>query len=270
MSSIVSQRSESALAHWREYLIEAWALGVFMVSAGLFTALLEHPSSPLTHLIGDESIRRALIGLAMGATAVALIYSPWGKRSGAHMNPAVTLTFLRLGKIAPRDAFAYIVCQFVGATLGVLITLWILRDAFAMPPVNYVVTVPGINPLVAFMAELAISAVLMATVLVLSSAPRFAPFTGLAAGCLVFLYITFEAPLSGMSMNPARSFGSAVIAGIWTDFWIYLTAPLLGMQLAAALFIALRTPRRAPCAKLCHDLRQPCIHCGYRPPEATS
>ena len=74
--------------HWPEYLIEAWALGTFMVSAALFTALLEYPGSPAHQLIPNSDVRRALIGLAMGLIAIALIYSPWGQRSGAHMNPA--------------------------------------------------------------------------------------------------------------------------------------------------------------------------------------
>jgi aquaporin Z len=88
--------------HWPEYLIEGWALGMFMVSAAIFTALLEYPGSPVHQLIPNGAIRRGFIGLAMGLTAVALIYSPWGRQSGAHMNPATTLTFLWLGKAAPR------------------------------------------------------------------------------------------------------------------------------------------------------------------------
>ena len=77
--------------HLPEYLIEAFCLGVFMVAAGLVTTLMEYPGSRLHAALANADARRALIGLAMGLTAVALIYSPWGKRSGAHMNPAVTL-----------------------------------------------------------------------------------------------------------------------------------------------------------------------------------
>src|SRR5262245_32010370 len=100
---------DSLKKHWPEYLIEAWALGTFMVSAALCTMLMEHPASPIRASIGNADLRRVLIGLCMGVTAIALIYSPWGKRSGAHMNPAVTLTFLRLGKVARADAFYYVI-----------------------------------------------------------------------------------------------------------------------------------------------------------------
>src|SRR5687768_3178239 len=104
---------DSLRAHWPEYLIEGWALGMFMISAGVFAVLLDAPGSAPHELIGDPTLRRVIGGMAMGLTAVAIIYSPWGQRSGAHMNPAVTLTFLRLGKVARWDAFFYVVAQFV-------------------------------------------------------------------------------------------------------------------------------------------------------------
>src|SRR5262249_59622797 len=97
--------------HWPEYLIEAGALGMFMISAAVFAAILYHPSSSVAAGITNEWVRRALMGLAMGATAVSIIYSPWGQRSGAHMNPAVTLTFFRLGKVAGEDFIAYVAAQ---------------------------------------------------------------------------------------------------------------------------------------------------------------
>ncbi len=83
--------------HWPEYLMEAASLGIFMISAGLVTVILEHPASPIWQVIPDPLFRRFVIGVAMGLTAIAIIYSPWGKQSGAHINPAVTLTFFRLG-----------------------------------------------------------------------------------------------------------------------------------------------------------------------------
>src|SRR5262245_19508093 len=107
--------------HLTEYLLEALELGLFILSACIVVARLEHPGSALRHTLPSALLRRLLVGIAMGLTAVALIYSPWGKRSGAHMNPAVTLTFLQLGKITPRDAAMYVAAQFLGATLGVLL-----------------------------------------------------------------------------------------------------------------------------------------------------
>src|SRR5271165_3191953 len=116
--------------HWPEYLIEGWALGTFMLSAALCATLLDYPGSALHAAIASAGLRRALAGAAMGLTAIALIYSPWGQRSGAHMNPAVTLTFWRLGKVVPHDAVFYIVAQCLGGTLGVLIASRLLGTAF--------------------------------------------------------------------------------------------------------------------------------------------
>ena len=95
---------EAMSTHWPEYLMEAAELGVFMISACVFATVLAHPSSPLGHWVPSHVLQRILMGMAMGASAVAIIYSPWGKRSGAHFNPSVTLTFLQLGKVRLADA----------------------------------------------------------------------------------------------------------------------------------------------------------------------
>src|ERR1043166_695405 len=116
---------DSLKNHWQEYLIEAWCLGTFMVSACFFGVLLFHPGSPLIGL--SFTSRNVLMGIAMVSTAVAIICSPLGKRSGAHFNPAVTLAFLRLGKIQPSDACFYIFFQFIGGIAGVMISYLVLE-----------------------------------------------------------------------------------------------------------------------------------------------
>src|SRR5436309_16051016 len=127
----------------RLYLIEAALLGIFMISACTFGIALEHPSSPIRQAIDDAAVRRVLMGAAMGLTAIGLIYSPWGRRSGAHMNPATTLAFTRLGRVSARDAAGYVLLQFVGGTLGVVLMALLLGSRLADPPVNYAVTAPG-------------------------------------------------------------------------------------------------------------------------------
>lgn len=250
--------------HWPEYLIEAGALGLFMVSAGLVGTVLESSASPLRALLPEPALRNALAGLAMGLTAVALIYSPWGQRSGAHMNPAITLTFLRLGKIERWDAVGYAGAQCLGGIAGVVAVRLALGAVFVEPPVRSVVTVPGPRgAATAFVAELAISFLMMLTVLVVSNSSR-ARLTGLAAGLLVALFIAFESPLSGMSINPARSLASAWPSGLWTGFWIYLTAPPAGMLLAAEVYRLAHGAGSVRCAKLDHGGRARCIfRCGY-------
>ena len=192
--------------HWPEYLIEAAGLGTFMVSACAFGTLLGHPASPAVAALPDPLARRVLMGLAMGLTAVGLIASPWGQRSGAHFNPATTLTFWRLGKVAPTDAVCYAAAQTAGGLAGVLLAAAALGSLLADPEVRYV-----------------------------------------------------EAPLSGMSMNPARSLASALPAGAWAVLWIYVVAPPLGMLLAAEAYVRRRGTAAVFCAKLHHDNAQPCI-----------
>jgi aquaporin Z len=246
--------------HWPEYLMEAAELGLFMVLACTFGVLLEHPNSPVHQALPDAMLRRVLMGMAMGLTAVGIIYSPWGKRSGAHFNPSVTLTFWRLGKVRGADAVFYAVFQFAGAVLGVTAAAALLQPALMHPTVNYVVTRPGGDgAAIAFVAEVVIAFIQMTMVLHVSNRMRIARYTGWFAGALVAVYISIESPLSGMSLNPARTFGSAYGARIWDALWIYFTAPPLGMLLAAECHLRLKGARDVLCAKLHHHNHKRCI-----------
>lgn len=237
-----------------------------MVSACTFVVLLEHPASAVRRMVPNADLRRVLIGLAMGATAVTLIYSPWGKRSGAHMNPAVTLTFARLGRVAPSHAVGYLLAQFVGGVAGVLIASLALGALLADRSTNYAATLPGpFGFAAAFAAEAVITFGLMTVVLTVSGHPRYNQLTGLCAGALVALYIAVEAPVSGMSMNPARTLASAVFAGDFTGLWIYFVAPPAGMLAAAELYLRRHGRPAGACAKLCHA--QPCLFCEWRTAE---
>jgi len=250
-------------SHWPEYLMEASLLGAFMISACVFGALYEFPHSPVHQAIASGFLRRLLMGISMGLTAVAIIYSPWGKQSGAHINPSVTLTFFRLGKIRGWDALFYIAAQFSGAVLGVVLVAQLLGRQVSDPAVRYVVTTPGPRgPLVALLAEFIIATGMMSAVLYFSNHHRLAAYTGLFAGVLVASYITIEAPFSGMSMNPARTFGSALPPMIWDGLWVYLTAPPLGMLFAAELYLWRKGQRAVKCCKLHHNNDKRCIFCG--------
>lgn len=260
---MAGQAQQPATFHWPEYLIEAACLGLFMVSAGAVTTLLEWHGSLLHDLLPNADLRRALIGGAMGLTAIALIHSPWGRRSGAHMNPAVTLAFLSLGRIARRDAVAYILMQVAGGWLGLMLARVLLGSALASPEVHWVATVPGPSgALDAWVAECAMAFLLLLVVLEAAARPATAPHTGAIAGALVALYITVEAPVSGMSINPARTLASAIPAHEWSTLWIYFTAPVAGALVAALVHARLGAGRG--CAKLDHSGPERCIHCGWQ------
>jgi aquaporin Z len=256
----------SLRSHWPEYLMEAGEIALYMFLICTFATLLLHPASPLNQVIRGGVSRRALMGFLVGSAVVAIIMTPWGKQSGGHFNPAITLTFYRLGKLTFWDAFFYVAAQFVGAAGGVGIAAYVLRDAPKSPSVRYAVTTPGIfGNAGAFVGEVTISFVLMSGILFASNREALTRYTPYLVGALYAMFITFEAPLSGMSMNPARSFGSALRAGYWQAFWIYLIAPTLGMLAGAEFFLWARGGIGPCCAKLHHDNDKRCIfHYRYR------
>jgi len=240
--------------------MESAELALFMVSACLFTTVLEYPLSPARQLLPAPFVRHALIGVAMALTLLALIHSGWGKRSGAHMNPAMTLMFFRLGKVEAWDGIFYVAGQFVGAFIGVLLAFLLIGRPLAHPNVNFAATRPGTwGTAVAFLAELVISFALATTVLVISNHKKLSRFTPYFAAALVATYITFEAPFSGMSMNPARTFGSALPAHAFQALWIYFTAPPIAMLLASEVYLRLRSASAVFCAKLNHHNQARCI-----------
>lgn len=254
MISNATKMRDAFKDHWPEYLIEAWCLGTFMVSACAFGVLLFHPHSPFA--VFDTTIRNILMGLAMGVTAVGIIISPWGKRSGAHFNPAVTLTFLRLGKIGKVDAAFYILFQFLGGVAGVLMSWLVLGDLLADRAVNFVVTMPGsYGTVAAFLGEAFTSFAMMAMILLTSNRSRAARLTPFIAGTFIAFFIAIESPISGMSMNPARTFATAVVAGEWTAVWIYFVAPTAAMLAASEFFLRIMGLKSG----VRHKFRRACV-----------
>lgn len=230
--------------HWPHYLAEAAGLGFFMACASAFTTLLRSPFSPLTKVIKDPFQQLVALGLLMGLVIVAISYSPWGKKSGAHINPAVTLAFWRLGKIKTPDALFYVLFQFLGSAITVQVMGLILGALYRHPSINHVATVPGPSgPLKAFIAEGVITFVLMLILLLFINSKKLEKWAGAIAGVLIALYLMFEEPYSGMSLNPARSFASAFAAREWMGLWIYFTAPPLAALLACEAFVRLRRGR---------------------------
>ena len=224
---------------WELYLMEAFGLSIFMVSACFFSAILEAKNSYIHVAIPNDFIRLVIMGILMGSTALIIFYSPWTSPSGSQINPAVTLSFLRLGTISKQDAFFYIVFQFVGGTVTVYIMRALMGVMLTAPPVNSAVTVPGkdISIVTAGLTEFLIAFCMILMILFTSANNKLKKYTRLIAGSFVCMYVIIAGPISGFGMNPARTFASALPANIWTAFWIYLTAPIAGMLLATEFFI---------------------------------
>jgi aquaporin Z len=254
--------ARSLRRHWPEYLMEGGETACYLFAACALAVFLWHPGSPVHAYLSSDPLRRLLMGTGMATMVILIVYSPWGKQSGAHFNPAVTFTFCRLGRVALWDAFFYCSAQLVGALVGVAAATVVLRGTPAHSAVRYSATLPGMSGNVAaFFAEAGVSFLLMMTILISTNQRILAPYTRYFAAALIGTGIAFESPLSGMSANPARSFGPAVWGSYYQSLWIYFTAPTLGMLAAAEGFLAARQGRGPFCAKLDHQNDKRCIFC---------
>ena len=231
---------DSFRRHWPHYLAEAAGLSFFMLGASIVTVQCRYQGAWMHKMMAPPFYHQVALGVLMGFVVAAIVYSPWGKKSGAHINPAVTLAFWRLGKIQTPDAIFYIMFQFVGGALAIQLMGLLLGESFRDVSVNYVATVPGAEgPKGAFIAEWIISFVLMMVLLWAINSKKREKLAGLFVALLIMFYLIAEEPYSGMSLNPARSFASALAAREWKDLWIYFVAPTTAMLAAAELFLRL-------------------------------
>ncbi len=197
----------------------------------------------------------------MGVTAILIIRSSMGKRSGAHFNPAITLTYLRLGKIYSAGRFllrALPVHRRCRRGWGV----GDLHGTGTRQPVRHVRRnrAGKYGTGAAFAAETFMAALLMGIVLWTSNRPSLASYTSYLVGILITFYVLLFAPVSGFSINPARTTGSAVFAEVWTAIWIYFTAPVFGMLFSAEVYLRWQGQDRILCAKLHPD---PAYECPF-------
>lgn len=182
------------------------------------------------------------MGIAMGSTALFIFYSPFTAPSGSQINPAVTLTFLRLDKMCRYDTLFFIIFQIFGGTVAVYLMQLLMGSMLTDAPVHSAVTVPGKSGVAwALITEVIIAFITMSIVLFTSNNDKLKKYTGIFAGCLVCTWVIVAGPVSGFGMNPARSLASALPANIWTAFWIYLFVPFAAMLLAAEFYLFVET-----------------------------
>ena len=226
-------------------------------------ALMWGQGSPIP-VIEPPMLRRFLTGLLFAAGATAVVNSPIGQRSGGHINPAVTLAFWHLGKVAGRDVLPYIAAQTAGAFAGVALAAAVCGEMARS--VQLAATVPGDGWTwgAALAAELAATFALVFLIFVCVNKPSVAARTGVIAGALVVVLVTIEAPISGTSVNPARSLAPAALFPVWRDLWIYFAGPIAGALLATVAYRH-QWGGSTVCAKLYHTAKYPCpFACGYR------
>ena len=196
----------------------------------------------VTDATRDGALGTVGIGLVFGLVIMAMVYAT-GHLSGAHINPAVTVAFTLTRHFPARDALAYVAAQLAGATAGALLLL----AAWSDKPADLGATVPSVGAGTAFLYEAVLTAVLMFVVVAVATDTRaVGAAAALAIGGTVGLDALFGGPITGASMNPARSFGPALASGTWTDFWVYVAGPLVGAACGALAYQLIRTPRTPP------------------------
>ena len=222
--------------HWFEYGAELLGTA-FLVFAGVSAVVFDFGTgSPLAHVLPGASIRRLITGLLFAGSGSLVAISPLGKLSGGHINPAVSLAFWIQGKMHHLDLGGYILGQLLGAIIGSLLVVLVWGGHAAS--VGYGTTVPGaVYPLwMVFLAEVSLTFLLVSSIFLFVSSHRLMRWTPLMVCILVGVMVWLEAPVSGTSLNPARSFGPALVSWIWNDHWLYWIAPPLGALLAVGAF----------------------------------
>ncbi|MHB8782491.1 MAG: MIP/aquaporin family protein [Desulfobacteria bacterium] len=234
------------------FFMVAWGLSavVFMMSA----------SSPMHSLMPGYRVRLLLTGILFAAGGTAVVYSPLGQRSGGHINPAVSLTFWILGKMRGRDMALYSMAQFLGGLAGAGLVRFLWGGWATSVNAGVTMPAPWISPAGAVGVEFLITGSLLWVILYFVSHPKLHRWTGFAAGVWVAFLVFAEAPVTGTSLNPARSLGPAVVTDDYRNLWVYFLGPLGGATAAALLWkpMVAAGVRSVFCAKLFHTDRYRC------------
>lgn len=216
------------------YLSELLGTALLLLIGLSFVIIDFGKGSPVVNIIPDPGLRRLITGFLFGATGASIAYSRIGKVSGAHINPVVTLAFRIEGTFSTRDTAGYIMAQFAGAVLG---SLPLLFWGAAGKSVGFGSTTPGTGytGLGALAGETITTICLIVGLFTFLGHKKLRNYTPLLFPFLYAAMVYLEAPISGTSTNPARSFGPSVISGIWTGWWIYFAGPLAGMLIGLAI-----------------------------------
>ena len=257
--------------HLPEYLSEFLGTAIMMMIGIGAVAFAWGQGSPMHSVEMSDGLRRLLTGTIFASGGTLVVLSPLGQRSGGHLNPAVTWAFWWKGQVPASDAIFYTIAQCLGATLGVCIVAFFGGTIADSVQLGLTTPGPGYPASIAFAAEAMITFLLMYLILHCVNNPKIASLTPYFAGILVAFLVFLEAPVSGTSLNPARSLAPALLTGLFENQWLYWVAPVLGAFSAVSVFK--RLSKQAPasgCAKLFHTENYRCIFpsCGYTLVEA--
>ena len=209
-----------------------------MEAIGTFALVIAGCGAIITNATHPGSLGGVGISLVFGLVIMVMIYAG-GHLSGAHYNPSVTIAFTLARHFPPRDALAYIAAQLAGASAAALLLL----AAWPNKPAHLGATLPSVNTTTALSYEIVLTAFLMFVITAVATDTRaVGAAAAIAIGGTVGLDALFGGPITGASMNPARSFGPALASGTWHDLWIYLAGPLIGAAIGVFAYQLVRQP----------------------------
>jgi len=252
---VIEQQKQRPQTGWH---VADWACELvgtmILVLGGLSAVVLDFGTgSPIASVVPSHSARLLVTGLIFAGCGSLVAISPLGRRSGAHLNPSVTLAFWCQRHIKAGDVAGYVIAQCLGALAGTaaLRLCWGTRAG----SVRFGVTMPGrgLEPWQAVGVEALMTATLVLTIFAFVSSVRTARWTPLAVWIVVAVLVWQGAPYTGTSLNPARSLGPAIIDRRFSDYWVYVVGPFSGVLGAVALWTLV--PRSTLTAKLFHDPR---------------
>jgi aquaporin Z len=250
---VVASASPVGGWHWTEWSCELAGTAVLLLG-GLSAICLDFGTGVVASVLPDHSARLLLTGLLFSGTGALVTISPVGRRSGAHLNPAVTLAFWCSRRVHRHDLAGYVVAQCLGALIGTAAVKLLWRSIATTVKLGVTQPGHGIGALGAAELEAVMTALLVGTILLMVSSKATAPWTPLAVWLVVAVLVWQGAPWTGTSLNPARSLAPALLFPDLRDLWAYLTGPLLGALAAVAVVTAL--PGVEPLtAKLRYDVR---------------
>lgn len=242
--------------HWREWGSELLGTALLLLG-GLSAVCLDFGAhSPVAQALPSTSTRLLVTGILFAGTGSLVALTPFGRLSGAHLNPVVTLAFWTQGKVHPHDLVGYVAAQLLGGLIGAWLVLLLWGQTARSVRVGATSPGPGVSPLQAILIEAAMTTALVLTILLMTSSVRTARWTPLVLWPVIAVLVWVGAPYTGTSLNPARSLGPALLAPLLGPLPIYFVGPLVGGAAAVGVFTLLRD-RHTVTAKLFHDGRHP-------------
>jgi len=231
---IIMKNNTSLNFPWQIFFAEMLGTALLLLIALSIVICMFGTGSPMEQVIPDIGYRRLITGFLFGSTGALIAISPVGKRSGAHINPVVTLGFFLMGKINLQTSLSYVLGQLAGAIIG---CVPLLAWGQLGRSVSFGATLPGEGYALTtvLLGEIVTTFIMVILLAVFLAFHRLRPYTPAIFPILYSVMVFAEAAISGTSTNPARSMGPAIISGQWEGWWIYWIGPITGAFLATLL-----------------------------------